>query len=118
MPVRERDFQAVVIAIAKHHGWMVFHPLPAQNGRGQWRTATQGDTGFPDLVLVHPKAGIIFAELKSAIGKLSDRQQRWINTIIEAGGEAYVWRPSDLEQIKAILDTKRGNKWEITNQPR
>lgn len=118
MPIRERDFQAVVIAIAKHHGWMVFHPLPAQNGRGQWRTATQGDTGFPDLVLVHKKAGIIFAELKSAIGKLSDRQQRWINTIIEAGGEAYVWRPSDLEQIKAILDTKRGNKWSPTNQPR
>ena len=61
-------------------------------------------------MLVHPKGGIIFAELKSAIGKLSERQQRWINTIIEAGGEAYVWRPSDLEQIKAILKQKRGIK--------
>lgn len=107
MPIRERDFQRVVVDLAKWHGWLVFHPLPAQNGRGQWRTATQGDTGFPDLVLVHAKGGIIFAELKSAIGKLSDRQQNWINKIIEAGGEAYVWRPADLEQIKAILSEKR-----------
>ena len=103
MPIRERDFQAVVIAIAKHHGWMVFHPLPAQNGRGQWRTATQGDTGFPDLVLVHPERGIIFAELKTAIGKLSDAQNDWLMCLHAAGAEAYVWRPRDINDIKTRL---------------
>jgi hypothetical protein len=105
--ISEAAFQSTVIALAKHHGWLVFHPLPAQNGRGQWRTATQGDTGFPDLVLAHHRAGVIFAELKSAIGKLSDRQIRWIGELKAAGAEVYVWRPGDLEQIKQILNTRK-----------
>jgi nicotinamidase-related amidase len=108
-PIRisEAAFQSTVIALAKHHGWLVFHPLKAQNGRGQWRTATQGDTGFPDLVLAHHRAGVIFAELKSAIGKLSDRQIRWIGELKAAGAEVYVWRPGDLEEIKQILNTRK-----------
>jgi hypothetical protein len=105
--VSEAAFQQVVIDVARWHGWKVFHPLPAQNARGRWRTAQAGDTGFPDLVLAHPKHGVIFAELKSAIGKLSDRQQAWIDTLRQAGAEVYVWRPADIEQIKAILKESR-----------
>jgi hypothetical protein len=105
--VSEAAFQQVVIDVARWHGWKVFHPLPAQNARGRWRTAQAGDTGFPDLVLAHPKRGVIFAELKSAIGKLSDRQQAWIDTLRQAGAETYVWRPADIEQIKAILKESR-----------
>ncbi len=107
MKVSEAAFQQVVIDVARWHGWKVFHPLPAQNARGRWRTAQAGDTGFPDLVLAHPKHGVIFAELKSAIGKLSDRQQAWIDTLRQAGAEVYVWRPADIEQIKAILKESR-----------
>ncbi len=107
MKVSEAAFQQVVIDVARWHGWKVFHPLPAQNARGRWRTAQAGDTGFPDLVLAHPKRGVIFAELKSAIGKLSDRQQAWIDTLRQAGAEVYVWRPADIDQIKAILKESR-----------
>jgi hypothetical protein len=107
MKVSEAAFQQVVIDVARWHGWKVFHPLPAQNARGRWRTAQAGDTGFPDLVLAHPKRGVIFAELKSAMGKLSDRQQAWIDTLRQAGAEVYVWRPADIEQIKAILKESR-----------
>jgi hypothetical protein len=107
MKISEAAFQQVVIDVARWHGWKVFHPLPAQNARGRWRTAQAGDTGFPDLVLAHPKRGVIFAELKSAIGKLSDRQQAWIDTLRQAGAEVYVWRPADIEQIKAILKESR-----------
>jgi len=64
---------------------------------------TLGDVGFPDLVLAHPKRGVIFAELKSRVGKLSEAQERWIMTIRAAGGEAYVWRPADLQLIRTIL---------------
>ena len=105
--INERQFQAAVMELARWQGWKVFHPLPAQNERGQWRTATQGDTGFPDLVLVHAERGVIFAELKSAIGKLSDHQQTWLATLKQAGAEVYVWRPADIEQIKAILKESR-----------
>lgn len=108
MRISEQAFQSVVIELARWHGWLVFHPLPAQNGRGAWRTAQAGDTGFPDLVLAHPTRGLIFAELKSAIGRLSDQQTRWLTTLKQAGAEAYVWRPVDLELIKSIL--KEGTK--------
>lgn len=108
MRISEQAFQRVVIEVAQWHGWLVFHPLPAQNGRGVWRTAQAGDTGFPDLVLAHPTRGLIFAELKSAIGRLSDQQSRWLATLKAAGAEAYVWRPSDLDLIKSIL--KEGTK--------
>ena len=59
--INERQFQAAIIELAKWNGWKVFHPLPAQNARGAWRTAQAGDIGFPDLVLVHPERGVIFA---------------------------------------------------------
>ncbi len=107
MKISETAFQQVVIDVARWHGWLAFHPLPAQNARGRWRTAQAGDTGFPDLVLAHPKRGVIFAELKSAIGKLSDAQQTWLATLKQAGAEVYVWRPADIEQIKAILKESR-----------
>jgi len=83
--INERQFQAAIIELAKWNGWKVFHPLPAQNARGGWRTAQAGDIGFPDLVLVHPERGVIFAELKTA------------------GAEAYVWRPRDIDYIKDRL---------------
>lgn len=101
--ISEREFQNAVVELAKWTGWMVYHPLPAQNIRGHWRTPTLGDVGFPDLVLAHPKRGVIFAELKSRVGKLSEAQERWIITIRAAGGEAYVWRPADLQLIRTIL---------------
>lgn len=101
--ITEKEFQNAVVELAKWTGWMVYHPLPAQNTRGHWRTPTLGDVGFPDLVLAHPKRGVIFAELKSRVGKLSEAQERWIMTIRAAGCEAYVWRPADLQLIRTIL---------------
>lgn len=101
--ISEKTFQTAVIELARWAGWKVFHPLPAQNASGQWRTAQSGDIGFPDLVLAHPQRGVIFAELKSSIGKLSDHQADWITVLKSAGAEVYVWRPANLEQIKAIL---------------
>jgi hypothetical protein len=103
MKISERQFQAALIELAKWHGWKVFHPLPAQNSRGSWRTAQAGDIGFPDLVLVHPERGVIFAELKTAIGKLSDAQNDWLLALYAAGAEAYVWRPRDIDYIKDRL---------------
>lgn len=99
----ERMFQDAVVTLAKYHGWMVFHPLTVQGSNGRWRTALQGDPGFPDLVLAHRDRGVIFAELKSAIGKVSDLQLEWIATLKAAGAEVYVWRPRDLKEVEATL---------------
>jgi len=103
LKVSERQLQAAIIEIAKWEGWMVFHALPVQNQNGRWRTATQGHTGFPDLVMAHKTRGILFVELKTTVGRISDNQQAWIDTLKAAGAEIYVWRPRDLQEARLIL---------------
>jgi hypothetical protein len=72
------------------------------NKRGQWMTAVQADgAGFPDLVLVRGR--IIFAELKAAGRQLSSPQVAWAEAIHKAGGEFYVWKPKDWDEIEAVL---------------
>jgi hypothetical protein len=101
--ITEKQFQSTVIQIAKWYGWLVFHPMPVQNTKGVWRTAVAGDIGFPDLVLAHSTRGLILAELKTGIGRVSDDQQLWIDTLLLAGAETYVWRPKDLPEIEQRL---------------
>jgi hypothetical protein len=97
----EDDFLRTVIDLARLTGWKVFHARAAMTGKG-WRTPVQGDgAGFPDLVLVRER--VLFAELKSAKGKLSDAQQAWRDIILAAGGEHYIWRPSEWDWVTEIL---------------
>jgi hypothetical protein len=97
----EDDFLKTVIDLAHVYGWKCFHARPAMTSKG-WRTPVQADgAGFPDLVLARER--IIFAELKSEKGKLSDAQQAWRDVILAAGGEYYVWRPENFEKIVEIL---------------
>lgn len=98
----EGEFQGQVIHLAMLLGWQVNHQRPAQVG-GRWLTATQGHTGFPDLVLAHPTRGVIFAELKTQRGRLSPHQQAWQHALIAGGAECYVWRPDQLDTITARL---------------
>jgi hypothetical protein len=97
----EREFQREVIKIAKSLGWYIYHALPGQ-GRNKHLTLFIGKRGFPDLVLCRPPR-LLFVELKSGTGKLSTDQQEWLEALRACGVEVYVWRPSDLEQVTAIL---------------
>ncbi len=62
--MNEAAFKNSVIEVATRYGWFVHHDLPAMNRRGAWATHVQGNTGFPDLVLLNPKGVLVFAELK------------------------------------------------------
>lgn len=98
----EDDFLKSVIDLAHIYKWKVAHFRHSLRSDGQYRTPVQGDgAGFPDLVLAREK--VIFAELKSETGKLSSKQEEWVNSLKTAGQEAYVWRPSDWENIVDIL---------------
>lgn len=71
--------------------------------RGKWVTAVQGDgKGFPDLVLLRPGRAIM-AELKAVKGKVTPEQETWLKTARAANLEAYVWRPSDIDDIERVL---------------
>ena len=92
----EAEFQTLVIDYAHLMKWRVAHFRPAQTGKG-WRTAMEGDPGFPDLVLAR-NGVVILAELKSEKGQLSASQLQW--SIV---ADALVWRPSDWVEVQKIL---------------
>lgn len=98
----EKEFQESIIALARHGGWRVHHTRTVRIQNGGW-TSPGIDKGFPDLVLVHKKKGVIFAELKTSKGKLSVEQREWVDDIVAAGGEAYVWRPEQMTMIAERL---------------
>lgn len=79
-------------------GWSGMY-LTALKSRHSWATPARGDLGpgWPDLTLVHPRRGLIFAELKRQRGKLSAHQVAVITALTAAGQLVYVWRPSDLD---------------------
>jgi hypothetical protein len=100
----EDDFLESIIDLAHVYGWKVFHARAARTGKG-WRTPVQGDgAGFPDLVLVRER--VIFAELKTDKGKLSELQEDWTLALNTAVQEVYVWHPSDWDRIVEVLKRK------------
>lgn len=96
--MNEADWQRQIIDLAHLCGWRVAHFRPAMNRRGEWRTPVAADgAGFPDLVLIRDR--VIFAELKSDRGRLSDGQRQWIAALGDAGCEVHVWRPADFDTV-------------------
>jgi len=102
--ITEAAFTAQVIALARWYKWRVAHFRPAMTKRGRWITAVQGDgAGFPDLVLVR-NGSLIFAELKSAKGKIAPEQTEWLKSLMCAPGiDVYVWRPHEINEIEKVL---------------
>jgi hypothetical protein len=101
--VTEAELQAKIIELARWTGWRVFHPRTAQYADGRYATMYIGEAGFPDLVLCHPRKGVIFAELKTDKGRPTVGQQLWLDELDEAGAEVYLWRPKHWADIEARL---------------
>lgn len=100
----EAEFQRSVIDLARLHGWMVAHFRAATLTNGRTVTPVSADgAGWPDLVLVHPVRGTLFRELKTDRGRVSHRQQQWLDWLYAAGNNAGVWRPRDWPEIQATL---------------
>lgn len=100
----EQDFQRAVLDLAKLGGWKCAHFRPALTKHG-WRTPVSADgKGFPDLVLTHPRRGLVlFRELKTDSGPLQPEQIAWLGALRGAGADADTWRPRDLTQITEQL---------------
>lgn len=93
-------FEAFVDA----EGWLWFHDSDSR----------RDEAGLPDYVLVHPQWGrIVFAELKSARGKLRPSQVVWLRGLVTAGAEAYVFRPGDASVYLDVLgcQTRPSREW-------
>lgn len=82
----ERDLQAAVVQVARMLGWLCYHTYDSR----------RSSEGFPDLVLVHERSGaILFVELKSDHGRVTEDQRRWL-AALGIRGRSFVWRPADL----------------------
>ena len=92
--ISERDFREQIRHLCKVFGWKFYFT---------W-LAIHSPKGFPDLVLRSvERKRIIFAELKTEKGKVTPSQQEWHDDLIACGQEAYLWRPSDFDEIVEIL---------------
>ena len=100
--ISERDWQNQVIRYAIDLGWKHYHAPDNRpvNGRIQKVVA-----GFPDLVLVKGER-LIFAELKRELGTVSEAQTLWLAALEATGSECYIWRPSQMREVKEILSKK------------
>lgn len=99
--ISEKDSQRQVVELAGLYDWRVCHISDSRRQAGErWI----GDTlakGWPDLVLA--RAGrVLFRELKTQKGRLTQEQRAWLDELAAAGLDAAVWRPSDWA---AIADT-------------
>lgn len=94
----EAALQSAILEMAALLGWLCMHLRSARTKDG-WRTAVEGNgaAGYPDLTLA--RGGfLIFAELKSATGRVSPEQQRWLDelTTVSVGAnrvQTYLWSP-------------------------
>ena len=85
----EKAFQADVVKEAKRTGWRFYHV----------RFSYQSRIGYPDLTLWRER--IIWIELKAEDGVVSPEQAEIHEELRAAGGEVYVFKPS---QWLSILD--------------
>lgn len=92
----EDQFQTLILQYCQLRGLLVFHDNDSRRNKA----------GFPDLVIAGTR-GVIFAELKKETGKLRPEQRSWLMKLSESGAQAYVWRPSMWDRVRARLDAIR-----------
>lgn len=89
----EAQFQSAVVNVARARGWgMIYHT----------QHSLHSAAGFPDLVMVRGEE-LLFAELKSAKGKVKPEQIEWIAALGRTPARAFIWRPCDWYEIEEEL---------------
>lgn len=97
----EHDFTEQVIGtkarpgIVRVLGWEQYHVFYSKRSAKGW----------PDWMLVRDR--LVALELKTMQGKVSAEQKQWIAKLLAAGVEAYVIRPSDLDDLACVLAARR-----------
>ena len=107
----EAQCQATIVAAARTTGWRVLAIRPALNRRGRWASPIQGDPGYPDLTLAHPRAGrVIFVELKRHPNRLEPNQAAWGDALHRAGADwRLIYVPDQLDAFcQELADIAQG----------
>lgn len=91
----EKQYDALLFqtheSVARTLGWQSWHVVRPQGSRA----------GLPDRICWRDR--ILFVELKSAAGTLSDVQAAVLTGLAKAGGECYLWAPADYDDATIVL---------------
>ena len=107
--ISERAFQYQLEMLLEANKWVWKHDLKGRLPNGRMMTLVRGWAGFPDLIAVRDRR-VVCIEVKSTIGRLSEKQRIWLELLEKAGVECYVWKPADLEEARRVLQRKRDKK--------
>lgn len=88
----ETQFQNAIIDAAQQLGWWTHHHLRSKGSSAGW----------PDLVLLKPPRALFF-ELKDRKGIVSPDQERVLALLEACGFTVGVYRPSQYDDVLAIL---------------
>jgi hypothetical protein len=92
--ISEKDWRQQIVTLCKLLGYDVYFTWNSRHS----------PAGFPDIVAVNPiKKRLIVSELKVGKAKLTPFQEKWIQHFKDCGIEAYIWRPSQWEEIVECL---------------
>jgi len=95
----EKQCQATIVDAARLLGYRTLS-IRVGYSRGKYSTPIQGDAGYPDLTLAHPRAGVLFVELKRSPNALEPEQILWRQALTEAGAIwRLVWVPEQLHEF-------------------
>jgi hypothetical protein len=100
----EAQLQAAIVELC---GWLrlrYYHPYDSR----------RSVPGFPDLTITGRQ--VLFRELKSPSGRLTAEQAAWKRSLLAAGADWGLWRPSDwldgtiLRELQANTKTTGGTQ--------
>ncbi|MGE3705711.1 MAG: VRR-NUC domain-containing protein [Vicinamibacterales bacterium] len=98
----ESTIQDAIMGATLRHGWRRVHFRPARTERG-WRTAYEGDDGFPDVVAVRGDR-IVVIECKAVGKRPTQAQADWLAAFTGTGkAEVYVLTPADLDRVEEMF---------------
>ena len=101
--VTEAELQSQALKLMRDMGWKEFHD----------RVAWKSDPGWLDVTAVHVgMRRTVFIEFKKETGKVSPKQQEWIDAHRAAGNEVMVVRPSDWAVFVRFVVPPHLLRWE------
>jgi hypothetical protein len=95
LELTERQWQELIVDMARLHGWWVHHHYDARHSTPGW----------PDLVLMRPPE-LVFVELKTNRGRVTTEQRDVLAGLAACGVETAVWRPADEVAVFARLSSR------------
>ena len=92
-PLSEKAWLQQVRNLARARGFFTYHTY----------RSTHSERGWVDLVCLKPPM-LLCVELKTDVGRVTAEQQQWLENLNQVTNVwAYVWRPSDWDQVVQVF---------------